>query len=177
MPKQAGRRYPYAYLAVFDYVAHAVTHAGTKYKVRSVDARNGMIQISASMNLLTWGEDLTLTVRAESPEWTRVDLVVANKFQLIDWGQRARDIREIFGAIDRVLPNGQPVDPESARIMQGVAPPPVHPVVPVVAARSGPAPSWHPDPTGRHEHRFWDGEAWSEHVSDAGQIATDPLTA
>jgi hypothetical protein len=35
--------------------------------------------------------------------------------------------------------------------------------------------AWHPDPTGRHEHRWWDGERWTEHVADAGQASVDPL--
>jgi hypothetical protein len=35
--------------------------------------------------------------------------------------------------------------------------------------------SWHPDPTGRHEHRYWDGTAWTAHVADRGVSATDPL--
>lgn len=37
--------------------------------------------------------------------------------------------------------------------------------------------AWHPDPTGRHEHRWWDGERWTEHVADGGQSSTDPLDA
>lgn len=37
------------------------------------------------------------------------------------------------------------------------------------------APNWHPDPTGRHEHRYWTGTSWSDHVSDAGQQLTDPV--
>ena len=40
-----------------------------------------------------------------------------------------------------------------------------------------PPPAWHPDPTGRHELRYWDGTRWSEHVSDRGQTATDALAA
>jgi hypothetical protein len=36
--------------------------------------------------------------------------------------------------------------------------------------------SWQPDPTGRHQHRYWDGTAWTEHVADAGVAATDPPT-
>ncbi len=35
--------------------------------------------------------------------------------------------------------------------------------------------AWHPDPTGRHELRYWDGLQWSEHVSDAGAATVDPL--
>ena len=41
---------------------------------------------------------------------------------------------------------------------------------------SSPA-AWHADPTGRHEHRYWDGERWTEHVADAGVASTDPLAA
>ena len=33
---------------------------------------------------------------------------------------------------------------------------------------SNPAANWYPDPTGRHEHRYWDGNAWTDHVSDRG---------
>jgi uncharacterized protein (AIM24 family) len=36
-------------------------------------------------------------------------------------------------------------------------------------------PSWHPDPTGRHELRYWDGSAWTDHVADRGVQAMDPL--
>lgn len=32
---------------------------------------------------------------------------------------------------------------------------------------------WEPDPTGRFEHRYWDGSAWTGHVSNAGVAATD----
>ncbi|MEP6625887.1 MAG: DUF2510 domain-containing protein, partial [Acidimicrobiia bacterium] len=27
---------------------------------------------------------------------------------------------------------------------------------------------WHRDPSGRHELRFWEGDAWTEHVVDEG---------
>src|SRR5680860_194555 len=37
--------------------------------------------------------------------------------------------------------------------------------------------NWHPDPTGRHEHRYWDGAAWTDHVSDQGVTGTDPVDA
>lgn len=37
------------------------------------------------------------------------------------------------------------------------------------------AAAWHPDPTGRHQLRYWDGAAWTTHVSDNGVTATDPL--
>ena len=33
---------------------------------------------------------------------------------------------------------------------------------------------WHPDPYGRAEQRYWDGESWTEHVVRAGALVTDP---
>ena len=37
------------------------------------------------------------------------------------------------------------------------------------------APGWYPDPTGRHERRYWSGIRWSRHVDDEGVRAEDPL--
>jgi hypothetical protein len=31
-----------------------------------------------------------------------------------------------------------------------------------------PAAAWYPDPSGRHQHRYWDGERWTLHVADDG---------
>jgi len=35
--------------------------------------------------------------------------------------------------------------------------------------------NWYPDPTQRHQLRYWDGNAWTDHVSTNGATATDPL--
>lgn len=35
------------------------------------------------------------------------------------------------------------------------------------------APGWYPDPTGRFEHRFWDGQRWTDHVGANGQQHVD----
>ena len=35
--------------------------------------------------------------------------------------------------------------------------------------------NWYDDPTGRHQHRYWDGTAWTSHVSDDGIQATDDI--
>ena len=44
------------------------------------------------------------------------------------------------------------------------------------AASAAPA-GWYADPAGRYELRYWDGSAWTEHVSRAGQQYTDPPVA
>ncbi len=37
--------------------------------------------------------------------------------------------------------------------------------------------SWHPDPSGRFQLRYWDGARWSEHVATNGHQGIDPLAA
>ncbi len=37
-----------------------------------------------------------------------------------------------------------------------------------------PPPDWYPDPAGRHEVRYWDGERWTEHVASHGVTSIDP---
>jgi uncharacterized protein YxjI len=36
---------------------------------------------------------------------------------------------------------------------------------------------WYPDPSGRHEHRYWDGTRWTEHVSSHGRQSVDADTS
>jgi hypothetical protein len=38
-------------------------------------------------------------------------------------------------------------------------------------------PGWQPDPTGKHDHRYWDGSRWTDDVADAGVAGTDPFEA
>lgn len=35
--------------------------------------------------------------------------------------------------------------------------------------------SWQPDPTGRHQYRWWNGTEWSDQVSDDGNVSSDPV--
>ena len=37
-------------------------------------------------------------------------------------------------------------------------------------------PGWFPDPTGRHQHRYWDGGDWTDSVADQGITAHDAPT-
>jgi uncharacterized protein YxjI len=45
-----------------------------------------------------------------------------------------------------------------------------------VTGTAGHPPNWYPDPLGRHEHRYFDGANWTEHVSDHGRQGVDPPT-
>lgn len=37
-------------------------------------------------------------------------------------------------------------------------------------------PAWYPDPFGRHETRWWDGQRWTEHVASHGRQSVDQPT-
>ena len=41
--------------------------------------------------------------------------------------------------------------------------------------RSGIPAGWMPDPSGKHQQRYWSGTAWTEHVVTDGVPGTDPL--
>jgi hypothetical protein len=46
---------------------------------------------------------------------------------------------------------------------------------PTAPAPTSMAPGWFPDPAHRHQVRYWDGAAWTSHVSDAGAQSEDPV--
>ena len=36
---------------------------------------------------------------------------------------------------------------------------------------------WYPDPDGRHDYRWWDGDWWTDKVADPSGESLDPLAA
>lgn len=87
-------------------------------------------------------------------------------------------------------PAGWAVAPEPAPAAQpeptpAAQPEPTPVAAAAAAAAAAPATSatpavpanWYADPSGRFELRYWDGNAWTEHVSRAGQQYTDPPVA
>ncbi|MGH9171466.1 MAG: DUF2510 domain-containing protein [Acidimicrobiales bacterium] len=69
-----------------------------------------------------------------------------------------------------------PLGPEAFQkpgpVPPGAWQPPIGPVAPVDAPP--PLFGWYPDPTSRHEERYWDGRQWSSRVADGGVRADDP---
>jgi hypothetical protein len=35
--------------------------------------------------------------------------------------------------------------------------------------------AWYPDPSGRHQFRYWQGQSWTDAVADGGRTSSDPL--
>lgn len=46
-------------------------------------------------------------------------------------------------------------------------------VTPLLGTEPAPIAGWYPDPSGRHELRYWDGKGWTSHVRDGANQATD----
>jgi serine/threonine-protein kinase len=45
----------------------------------------------------------------------------------------------------------------------------------LVDERDVAAADWYPDPAGKFEMRYWDGEAWTDQVAESGTVAPDPF--
>jgi hypothetical protein len=70
--------------------------------------------------------------------------------------------------------SGRPSNQQSSLTSPGRRPPADQPVGAVSTTFTGTAPGWFADPFARHQHRYWSGTEWSEHVSDDGVPGTDP---
>ena len=81
-----------------------------------------------------------------------------------------------------VAPDPAPLAPIAEATPPAYTPAPSYAPAPAPAYNPAPAapavPSgWYADPAGRFELRYWDGGAWTEHVSRAGQQFTDAPVA
>lgn len=78
-----------------------------------------------------------------------------------------------------VAPEPAPLAPIAEAPPAYTPPPAYNPAPAYTPAPAAPAvPSgWYADPAGRFELRYWDGSAWTEHVSRAGQQFTDAPVA
>lgn len=72
-------------------------------------------------------------------------------------------------------PAGWAVAPEPAPAAMAPISTPAY--QPAAAATPAVPAGWYADPAGRFDLRYWDGGAWTEHVSRAGQQYTDSPTA
>ena len=151
--KEVAHAYPADYPTVFDAVVKALQSLGMT--VTAADQASGAIHVSSSMSMASWGENVSIQVGVDAAGHTQVTVRSALKFGLVDWGKNQKNIDTIFFRITDVLQNPQGYTGAAA------------------AAPGGGA--WHPDPSGRHEFRWWDGTAWTDQVSDAGTVSADPI--
>ena len=156
------RHFTHDYSTAFDATVAAIRSTGMS--VTSADPTAGMITASASLSMASWGEDLNFRLWQEHDGRTAVQITSALKFGFVDWGRNQKNVDKVFEALDAHLAN-----PGLDTTISGA---PGHPQPQPTA----PAAGWHADPMGRHEHRYWDGTQWTDQVSDAGQVSSDPVS-
>jgi len=83
----------------------------------------------------------------------------------------------LSGSAPTAEPAGWAVAPEPAASPAAMAPISTPAYQPAAAATPAVPAGWYADPAGRFDLRYWDGGAWTEHVSRAGQQYTDAPTA
>jgi hypothetical protein len=111
-----------------------------------------------------------------SPEPIRLALTVA---VAVFRGEADETIEELQGELAR-LDSAGPVQPTQGD-RDGPTPPPAQKQTSTPSTQSTPQaahkppPMWGPDPSGRHEFRYWDGTTWTDWVSDKGTQNRDPL--
>lgn len=101
-----------------------------------------------------------LNFNSELELWTRVGRIKVNL-------SKGLDIRRL----DRLISEAILGDGGSSAAPAGPATAAAS--APAVAAHQAQEAAWLPDPRGKHELRYWDGGAWTAHVSDEGVQSTD----
>jgi hypothetical protein len=114
--------------------------------VSVADPGTGYVKMSSGANLATWGENLEVRLRPAAADAVEVTVTSALKFGLVDWGKNSANVDKVFRRIAERL-----------------------------SAPSQLAGAWQPDPSGRHQLRWWDGGRWTENVSDGGRPGVDPV--
>lgn len=145
--------YTYPFSSDDAYNAAYTTLMSLGMRVVSGDRSRGTWRAASSMDMMSWGEDIDVSVIPAGPDASRVNVKSELKFGLVSWGKNKKNINRIHGALNAYLtslPAGTQI-PVAPDIVQGQAGPP-------------PA-NWYPDPTDPSLQRYWDGAAWTEHTA------------
>ena len=116
-------------------------------------------------------------VTAETPPEIAGDATVSSAAD--DTGEQSNDEAvsgSVIAAGDDDAGSADPAAEADTSIDSAAAADAGVPAAPADAASTVPA-GWYADPSGRYELRYWDGNAWTEHVSRSGQQFTDPPVA
>ena len=106
-----------------------------------------------------------VSMRRDGMAYSRVDVNLGSSIAEFKLGHK--DAEKLRNVISELMFSGGAV--QATTSISAAAPPPPPPP-------SAPQPAgWYADPSGRHEHRYHNGIAWSEHVANQGQTAIDPL--
>jgi hypothetical protein len=122
-----GQRFPYSYDQVFSGLLRILPDNG--FKVRSHDEDVGRIECSSGMSLLSWGENISMSVEEIDPYSTRLNINSGLKVQgtrqaiITGEGRNAKNVSLIISALSNYLKT-QKKPERPALVSQPAIPPP-----------------------------------------------------
>ena len=114
---EGGAEYPYERNVVFDALVKAIpTVSGLT--VNNADRLGGHVLVKAGVSLMSWGENIPISVTEIAPGRTRVSITSAPKTGVLfggafDMGKNRKNIEDILGALSRVLSRLPPTRPQA----------------------------------------------------------------
>ena len=123
----SGQKFPYTYDQVFDGLLRVLPRIG--FKIQQQDKNLGRLRVSSGMSLLSWGENIDISVEDLDGQSTRVEVHSALKVQgtrqaLITGEHRnTKNVNDIVFALNNYLktqPKPQRLTPSAPR--EGIAP-------------------------------------------------------
>jgi len=102
---------------------------------------------------------------------TRVRLALEVATSLAN-GEQEATVQELRGMLPGIPEPS--LSPDLVVVAATASPPQPAPSAPPVAG--SPVAEWAPDPSRRHQYRYWDGKTWTSDVADNGTASKDPLT-
>ncbi len=121
-----GQRFPYTYDQVFSGLLPVIPAEGLKLKSHDKDI--GRIECAAGMSMMSFGENISISVEDIDGFSTRVDIQSGLKFQgnrnaiFTGEGRNAKNVRTIISALTNYLKTQK--KPERPSPVQQAAPPP-----------------------------------------------------
>jgi hypothetical protein len=110
---EGGAEFPYGRDDVFNALVAAIpTVSGLE--VHSADKLSGRVLVKAGMSLMSWGENIPISVIEMSPGRTRVSVTSTPKTGALfggafDMGKNRKNIEQILDALSSILSRKQPV--------------------------------------------------------------------
>jgi uncharacterized protein YqgQ len=110
---EGGAEFQYAPEDVFDAVIEAVSNI-KGFKVDKTDKPTGRIMVKAGISLMSWGENLPISITETSSGKTRVNIISTPKTGILlggamDFGKNRANIEKILDEVSKILQSKQPV--------------------------------------------------------------------
>jgi hypothetical protein len=112
---KGGTEYPYLKKDVYDALVEAIPKI-KGLKIDNKDELGGRLTVKAGVSLMSWGENIPITVTEISPGRTRVDIISTPKTGMygggaFDLGKNRANIEKILNETSKILSTKPPVSP------------------------------------------------------------------